>query len=59
MRRGQSTVESMLLVAVVVVGLALAAYAFIPGFQDGVRGLGDDVDTLFSQGEQNGSGDMR
>lgn len=59
MKRGQSTVESMLLVSVVVVGLALAAYAFIPGFQAGVRGLGDDVGDLFGQGEQNGSGDMR
>ncbi len=59
MRRGQSTVESMLLVAVVVVGLALAAYAFVPGFQAGVRGLGDDMDTLFSQAEQDGSGDRR
>lgn len=59
MQRGQSTVETMLLVSVVVVGLALAAYAFIPGFQDGVRGLGDDVGDLFGQAEQNGSGDMR
>ncbi len=59
MRRGQSTVEWMLIVAMIVVGLVVAAYAFVPGFQRGVRELGTDVTSLFAQGESDGSGDMR
>ena len=50
MRRGQSTVEWMLIVAMIVVGLVVAAYAFVPGFQRGVRELGTDVTSLFAQG---------
>ena len=59
MARGQSTVELMLLVSVLVIGLVAAAYAFMPDFQKGVSELGDDIGTLFAEGEQNGSGDMR
>ncbi len=59
MRRGQSTIEWMLIVSVLAIGLAVAAYAFIPGFQSGVKGLGIDIDTLFAAGETNGSGNMR
>ena len=59
MRRGQSNVEWMLLLSVLAVGLALAAYAFIPGFREGVKGLAADVGTLFSSAEQTGSGGMR
>jgi hypothetical protein len=59
MRRGQSTVEWMLLVAVLVVGLVVAAYAFLPGFGRGVDELGSDVSNLFAQGETDGGGDMR
>ena len=59
MRRGQSTVEWMLLVSMLVVGLLVAAYAFLPNFQRGVRELGTDVSSLFAQGESDGSGDMR
>ena len=59
MRRGQSTVEWMLLGSVLSVGLALAAYAFIPGFRQGIDGLDDDLGSLYRQAETNGSGDMR
>lgn len=59
MRRGQSTIEWMLIVSVLCIGLAVAAYAFIPGFQAGVRHLGTDIGLLFAAGETNGSGNMR
>ncbi len=59
MRRAQSTVEWMLLVAVLVVGLVVAAYTFVPGFQRGVGELGTDMSRLFAQAESDGSGDMR
>lgn len=58
-RRGQSTVEYVLIIAVLVIGLLVAAYAFVPGFSQGVDGLGDDVEGLFGAGTQNGSGGMR
>ena len=58
-RRGQSTVEYVLLVAVLVVGLLVAAYAFVPGFSDGVAGLGRDVEGLFGAAGTTGSGEMR
>ncbi len=47
MRRGQSTVEWMLIVSVLIVGLLVAAYAFLPGFNRGVRHLGSDMSNLF------------
>lgn len=59
MKRGQATTEWMLIASVLAVGLALAAYAFLPGFRDGVSGLANDVTHLFAEGETNGSGDMR
>ncbi|MDP2314184.1 MAG: hypothetical protein Q8P41_14875 [Pseudomonadota bacterium] len=58
-RRGQATTEYFLLVSVAVVGLAVAAYAFIPGFQEGVIGLTTDTRTLFGAGTSNGSSDAR
>lgn len=58
-RSGQATTEYMLLVAVLIIGLLVAAYAFLPGFSEGVDGLGSDVQGLFSSGTQNGAGDMR
>ncbi len=59
MRRGQSTVEWMLLVSVITVGLVAAAYAFLPGFSQGVDELESDLGKLFAQGERDGSGDAR
>jgi hypothetical protein len=59
MRRGQANSEWMLLIAVLAVGLALAAYAFLPGFREGVKGLASDVDGLFAEGARNGTANMR
>jgi hypothetical protein len=58
-RRGQASTESLLLISVLAVGLALAAYAFIPGFQQGIQALGDDSTALIGAGAANGSGNTR
>lgn len=58
-RGGQATTEYFLLVSVAVIGLAVAAYAFIPGFQQGVQGLTSDTRTLFGAGTSDGRGDSR
>ena len=42
-RSGQSTVEYMLLISVVVIAIVAAAYVFIPYFQEGTEELGGDV----------------
>lgn len=59
MRRGQANTEWMLLLAVLAVGLTLAAYAFFPGFREGVKGLASDIDGLFAEGSRNGTANMR
>lgn len=58
-RRGQATTEYFLLISVAVVGLAVAAYAFIPGFSEGIRHLGSDASGLLGSGGANGSNDRR
>ena len=58
-RRGQATTEYFLLISVAVVGLAVAAYAFVPGFSEGVTGLKSDTSQLFGAGTRDGSSDRR
>lgn len=58
-RRGQATTEYVLLIAVLVVGVVAAAYAFVPLFDEGMDGLDDDAGSLFEQGTRAGSGDVR
>lgn len=58
-RRGQATTEYFLLVSVAIVGLAVAAYAFIPGFTEGMDALGSDTSRLIGAGTQDGRGDTR
>ena len=58
-RRGQATTEYFVLISVLVIGLLVAAYAFLPGFRDGMTALSDDAGTLIGAGAQNGSGDKR
>jgi uncharacterized protein (UPF0333 family) len=47
---GQSTVEYMLLISVIVIAVVAAAYVFIKPFQDGVKDLGNDVKKILSDG---------
>ena len=53
---GQSTVEYMLLISVIVIAILAAAYTFVEPFQKGIQELAKDV----SQGLASGSiGDIK
>lgn len=56
---GQSTVEYMLLISVIVIAMVAAAYAFVPTFQEGVRDLAQDVKRILSTGKIGGVGTSR
>jgi Flp pilus assembly pilin Flp len=53
---GQSTVEYMLLISVIVIAMVAAAYVFVPTFQDGVDLLAKDVKKILSTGKIAGHG---
>ena len=48
---GQSTVEYMLLISVIVIAIVAAAYVFIEPFKAGVQDLGNDVKKILSDGK--------
>jgi Flp pilus assembly pilin Flp len=48
---GQSTVEYMLLISVIVIAIVAAAYVFIEPFKQGVQDLGNDVKKILSDGK--------
>jgi Flp pilus assembly pilin Flp len=48
---GQSTVEYMLLISVIVIAVVAAAYVFIEPFKQGVLDLGKDVKEILSDGK--------
>jgi hypothetical protein len=56
---GQATTEYLLLLSFLGVALVVAAYAFIPGFTEGVEALGEDGASLIGAGAQNGRNDQR
>lgn len=58
-RRGQATTEYVLLIAFLVVALLVAAYAFLPGFSQGMDGLERDAGGLIASGTESGRGDKR
>jgi hypothetical protein len=58
-RRGQATTEYFVLLSALVIGLLVAAYAFLPSFSDGMDDMGDDATRLLSAGTQDGHGDKR
>jgi Flp pilus assembly pilin Flp len=47
---GQSTVEYMLLISVIVIAMVAAGYVFVPTFQEGVQDLARDVKRILSTG---------
>ena len=47
-RRGQSTVEYMMLVSVIVIAIVAAAYVLVPTFQKGVSDLATEVSTTLN-----------
>ena len=48
---GQSTVEYMLLISVIVIAIVAAAYVFVPAFEAGVNDLANDVKKILSDGK--------
>jgi Flp pilus assembly pilin Flp len=56
---GQSTVEYMLLISVIVIALVAAAYVFVPVFQRGVQDLANDVRKILSTGKIGKTGTTR
>ena len=48
---GQSTVEYMLLISVIVIAIVAAGYAFVPKMQKGVEELGKDVSKILGEGK--------
>jgi hypothetical protein len=48
---GQSTVEYMLLISVIVIAIVAAAYVFIEPFKQGVQDLANDVKKILSDGK--------
>lgn len=56
---GQSTVEYMLLISVIVIALVAAAYVFVPVFQQGVQDLAQDVKRILSSGKIGNAGTSR
>ena len=48
---GQSTVEYMLLISVIVIAIVAAAYVFIDPFKAGVQDLANDVKKILSDGK--------
>jgi Flp pilus assembly pilin Flp len=56
---GQSTVEYMLLISVIVIAIVAAAYVFIEPFKQGVTDLGRDVKKILSDGKIGRTGTTR
>ncbi|MEN9785074.1 MAG: hypothetical protein RLZZ299_338 [Pseudomonadota bacterium] len=48
---GQSTVEYMLLISVIVIAIVAAAFVFVEPFRQGVQDLGNDVKRILSDGK--------
>jgi Flp pilus assembly pilin Flp len=48
---GQSTVEYMLLISVIVIAIVAAAYVFLEPFRQGVLDLANDVKRILSDGK--------
>ncbi len=58
-RRGQSTVEYMLVVSVLAIALVAVAFAFIDPFSEGFEAMERDAGVVLSSGTQEGSGNRR
>lgn len=58
-RRGQSTVEYMLYVSVIVIALLVMASALIPATNQGFAGMSRDAANVLQGGTGSGSGDRR
>lgn len=59
LRRGQSTVEYMMLISVIVIAIVAAAYVFIEPVRDGINNLALDIAQILGTGEIVGTGTER
>ncbi len=50
---GQTTIEYVLIIGVIVAGALLAAWLFIPAFKDGVKELAASIKSALSKGASN------
>jgi Flp pilus assembly pilin Flp len=58
-RSGQSMVEYMLYISVILIALAAAAYAIVGPLKAGYEDMADDASKVYTNGTASGSGDMR
>ncbi|MCP4809442.1 MAG: hypothetical protein GY913_18690 [Proteobacteria bacterium] len=56
---GQSTVEYLLLISVIIIAVVAAAYMFMPQFQKGVQALAADVSSILDSGKIGKTGTNR
>jgi Flp pilus assembly pilin Flp len=56
---GQSTVEYLLLISVIIIAVVAAAYMFMPSFQKGVQALASDVSSILDSGKIGKTGTNR
>ena len=56
---GQSTVEYLLLISVIIIAVVAAAYIFMPTFQAGVEVLARDVSSILDSGKIGKTGTNR
>lgn len=56
---GQSTVEYMLLISVIIIAVVAAAYIFMPSFQQGVQALAKDASSILDSGKIGKTGTSR
>jgi len=56
---GQSTVEYLLLISVIIIAVVAAAYIFMPTFQKGVEALAKDVSSILDGGKIGKTGTNR
>lgn len=58
-RRGQSTVEYMLYVSVMIIGLLVTAWVFVGPFSQGARDMMQDAGDVMDAGTGTGQNDKR
>ncbi len=56
---GQSTVEYLLLISVIIIAVVAAAYIFMPTFQKGVEVVAKDVSSILDSGKIGKTGTNR
>ncbi len=53
-RRGQSTVEMVLMISVIAIAMVGISYAFIPGYKDGLLGQQQVISKVVNEGVVDG-----